>query len=284
MNTLKRFSNIQAMEDRLLEGHYPFRYGLPNMANTCYMNACIASLSSDRTIVGLFGSDAMTTATQSNQLANNFSRLVSALFWNNADNIAIYKTEFENCFIENSDLFMRGQQEDAQEFFIYLFQWLQEHFQRSRIQNQITTDALNCLNNYYINTRRQTTCANGHVTNNDTRDGFITLIVDETRQLNFDQLLARNFRPMNFDSCVCNNGHSRNCNAFHCTPCNRHVAATSRQYLTNLPDRIVIAVNLFEIVEGFVSFILFILQLIDINYYFYIVKKEERRYKTKSSS
>lgn len=264
---IKKFEDIESMEVSINQGHQPFQRGLPNENNSCYMNSVITSLCTLKKFVGFMGSEHMIKTTQSNQMVNNFSRLMSALFSNNLNNIATYKSEFEYYFFKHSDLFTKGQQEDAQEFFLWLLQWIQEFLQSTTTVDQLKINALNYLNNFYVGTRRRTTCSVGHVTNNDTRGGFITLSVNHANQLSFEQLLAKNFQQTRLDQCICHKSDPRYCNAFQCSTCNKHVVATTRHYLTYLPDCIIISVNLFEIINGVVRCVILNTSLYAINFF-----------------
>lgn len=261
LTTLSTFKTSSEMESNLQNGVIPFMLGIPNDDNaSCYMNACIASLCTSKKFASLFGSTQIINVTGKDTLVNKFVYLISSLFCNNDKNIRVYKREFATKLfkhsIENNGNFTKGRQQDSQEFFLFLIHWIQELIKRTReetfSQYEFLRQATTCLDNFFFNKRRKTTCINGHVSYKDDLKQVIILPIERNINSPFDQLISNYFREYRTRSCVCHI-NSKMCDAILCSVCNKHVEAVCNETITFLPDTLVVFLNIFEVVNGVVS-------------------------------
>ena len=258
-NKSKLFENSIEMENGLQHGMIPFILGIPNDDNTsCYMNSCIVSLCTSKKFVGLFGSIQVLNATGKDTLLNKFIYLISSLYTNTEKNIKLHKRDFAlKIFnsLKNGGNFTKGRQQDSQEFFLYLMHWIQELIKRTReetlSQYQFLRDATTCLDNFFFNKRRRTTCSNGHVSYKDDLRQVIILSIKNNNYLTFNQLISNHFSEYQTPSCICHVNHNK-CDAILCSLCNQHVEAICIETITYLPDTLVVFLNIFEVINGIV--------------------------------
>lgn len=255
---INEFERASDMERNLKPKQVPFQIGLPNNEQTTdYMNACLVSLCSSKKFVSLFGSKEMKNmVSDKNILLFYTSKLVTLLYCNNQESVHILKKKFEDSFFQYSrelnGLFKREFTYDPHFFLVTLLQWLKDLLDKTRETAedhvQCINDAVNCLNNFYVNMKRKIRCSNGHVTIKNSLRTIIELELDGNTSPVLTELIANYFHE---EKSTNHSNINRECN--ECLKYGYPGSNFISDSLTFLPETIVFYVNIFELDSGNVS-------------------------------
>lgn len=237
----------------------PFKYGLRNMGNSCYMNAILACLfGCPRIVEKLVNRRIMDYLNEKGGNLKLLKSFVELLYVSHANQIQLldrYLNNFHNDFFETNNLkhgaFVKGNQEDASEFLVTLTDWLISIINESVEPNMpaelsnALTDAHMLFHDFYVNITQITTCVKGHRSTHEVEE-LLMLSLEET-DVEINTIMARYFQEEYLPECRCvTHLANSNCNAYYCRGCKAYTSATKSCRITRVPTVLVIGLKIFK--------------------------------------
>jgi len=252
------FLNLDFFNDRLVKNPraFPFRYGLSNMGNTCFINSILNCLFGDlelnQLVLNPHHFDAYSRDGRLKFL-KHFANMVRAASTNQRDVIPIGIENFVKMVrldTREMNLFPVGQQADAHEFLVYLIGRLKEQFDLvlpSLYPHQDRFETI--FDEFQFVLNQVTYCERNHRSQRFIRE---MLTLDIENNSNIQECLSEYFRPVNLMRCICSangyghNDRNRDCDPFWCDQCNLHVSATKTLTINQLPTILVLHLRRFR--------------------------------------
>ena len=253
------FLNLDFFNDRLGKNPtaYPFRYGLSNLGNTCFMNSILNCLFGDLELCQLVLNphhfDAYSSREERFQFIKHFSNLVRAASINQPVTIQSCIENFVKWVrsdTQDLNLFPKGQQADAHEFLVYLIRKLKEQFDLVLPALYPHQDRFETIfGEFQVGLGQLTYCERNHRSDMFVRE---MLSLDIEKNSNVQECLSEYFRPVSMMKCICSsNGYvhsanNPNCNPYRCDQCQSYVGATKILTINYLPSVLVLHLKRFR--------------------------------------
>ena len=237
----------------------PFKNGLNNLGNTCYINSIMTCLFQIEEFLLNFGDRHISSVkTHDYSIFQSLHHLIISNY-ENKDTLDMLTEEFVDRIMKKR-VFQRYLQNCANEYFIFLLQWLEEDLHKILNTNisqadRFTTNQCNNFlkNEFKIKLLRTIICSKGGGISQTHSDDVLVLdIVDRNgrplRDLN--ACIEEYFKPLTI-TCTCPyKNHQRNnnsCVAYKCDRCNDYVDATIELTIRSLPNVLSITFVIFNI-------------------------------------
>jgi ubiquitin carboxyl-terminal hydrolase 36/42 len=252
------FLNLNFFNDRLAKNPkaFPFRYGLSNLGNTCFMNSILNCLFGDLELNQLVQNPHHFDAYSRDdrlRFMKHFANLIRAASSNKPDVIKIAIENFVKMVrwdTRDVNLFPAGQQADAHEFLVYLIRRLKEQLDLVLPSLYPHQDRFQTIfDEFQVGISQVTCCEWNHCSQTYIRE---MLSLDIENNNNIQECLSEYFRPVNFMRCICSsNGHGHNglnrtCNPFRCDQCDMYVGATKTLTINYLPSILILHLKRFR--------------------------------------
>jgi len=245
--------NSQQFESSLIEinkGVLPFQHGLTNFGNTCYANSVLQCLFGDAKLCNLVlnPENGHINNKPGFELVNGLSKLIKACFGNREKEIKVEVSNIIEIVYNNSGLFERGQQSDANEFLIYLLNTLKDSFAScSELVFPGKSAFTTCFDEYLIGIKQTMVCEYGHASERCDRT-MLSLNIDH--KTNIGDCLNDYFGGSHLQRCICaglmHNPNNNACNSYKCEKCQMHVGAKQTLAVNWLPEKLVLHLKRFR--------------------------------------
>lgn len=251
--------NSTKFENQLTMGHSPFKVGLANVGNSCFINSILQCLFHIKEYIPTFTGSDLVPLYYSNEdwfFLRDFANIMGACYINEFSKPTL-KNFYKRIFMFKS-LFPRDRQNDAFEFLKFFLSRLKKLFEQKQkaIDLANTKYELNLedvfdaadkahqiLNQCWLGYRQRTVCEHGHESIEELDHEIISLDVDRVSCIN--QSISRFFADVVFGRCMCHID-SCFCNAYYCRSCNKHVSAVQTRSIISFPDVLILHLNLFH--------------------------------------
>jgi ubiquitin C-terminal hydrolase len=216
-----------------LEGN---RIGFVNHGNTCYINSTLQCLFTIEDFVKQFLLDTDWITSKKN-LLYRFHKLIVAIY-NYPDGVNDSLKKFLKAFYEKN-MFNKGTQNDANEFFVFLMNYLGS----KAIGNQ---NYFNIEFDMKVGLRETVTCQEHVTVSQSNPKETMSFLVINIPNGSVHQGIREYFAPSTL-VCICESGRSnRDCNAFRCPRCERHVTSIKSTKLFSPPQILVVHLNIYN--------------------------------------
>lgn len=236
----------------------PFSNGFLNLGNSCYMNSVLVCLFNYPEMAEKLLGQHLQSLLPNNhhtQLVHHFLHLLQLSYNNNQPLMSVFIKQFHDAFFkENSikfGMFVRGQQEDASEFLIYLVDWikssiLQElHPSLPNTIYDVLQNAHMLFDDFLLSMMQTTTCSRGHVSSRNFQELLILNVHEDDTDLNI--VINRHFENVHLPPCNCTRHRpNSSCEAYLCDICDEYTSAVQNSTVTRLPNILIINLKLFR--------------------------------------
>lgn len=246
-------------QSQMAKGHVPFKVGLANDANNCFINSILQCLFHIKVFIPSFLNNDIVPlyyASEDWGILKDFATIMGVGYINEFSRKTLNK--FLDRVYHSKSLFRRGRQHDAHEFLTYFLNTLKNLLEEKQLALALASEMyeLNTedifdaadtshqnLNQCYLSYRQRTVCEHGHVSIIENDHEILSVDVD--RVLDVNQSISRFFADVVFGRCMCHID-SCFCNAYSCGACGKHVSAIQTKTITSFPDVLIMHLKLFN--------------------------------------
>jgi len=258
-------NQTQLNKDKLIKHFIPFNQGLFNLNNTCYMNSILTCVTQLDEFLLKFGSKNISPFLASLDNKSLFKSLHHLIIghYQNKD----YLDFLQEVFVENiheKNIFLRGQQNDANEFLVFLINWLAEEITQlmtTCLADIVMTGHLDaCLQFLKEDFKVKLNCIidckrNGCRTTTNEEEILILNVQNNQTGVSFKNInscINEYFKSVSL-TCICpfkihNNANNR-CQAFYCATCQDYVDASMTKRIVSLPKYLAVNLVIFDLHE-----------------------------------
>jgi uncharacterized UBP type Zn finger protein len=249
------FLNFNYYNDRLAKNinAFPFKYGLTNLGNTCFINSILNCLFGDLELSQLILNPRHFVSYAKEKQYHfvfHFANLLRASSSNIQALVPDCIKNFVKMVHEDTCVFPKGQQADAHEFLVYLIGRLKQQMELLLPTLYPHRDRFDTIfDEFQVGLSQVTCCEQNHQSQAQFRE---MLSLDIENNTNIQECLSEYFRPVNFMRCICSpdgschNGRSRHCNPFWCEQCHMYVGATKTLAINYLPSILILHLKRFR--------------------------------------
>ena len=254
----------QLDNDKNLKNFIPFNLGLVNLNNTCYMNSILTCISQIDDFLLKFGSNEMSPLFSTLNNKSLFKCLHHFIIghYQNKDYLDYLLEAFVNNILKK-DIFQRGQQNDANEFLVFLISWLTEEISQlinsNVTRNLLVINGLNeCIEflkeDLKIKLLCTIDCKRSGCRTSSIQDEFLVLNVRNNNTgvsfNNINSCLNGYFKPVTL-TCICPGKRhiitNNQCQAFYCQTCTDYGDANITKSIVSFPKYLVVNLLIFDL-------------------------------------
>jgi uncharacterized UBP type Zn finger protein len=253
----------QLENDKNLKQFIPFKSGLINLNNTCYMNSIVTCISQIDDFLVKFGSKEMSPLFSTLNNKSLFKVLHHLIIghYQNKDYLDFLLEAFVNNILKK-DIFQRGQQNDANEFLVFLISWLAEEISQlistNVSQNLFVINGLNeCMQFLKEDLKIKLLCnidckQSGCKTTKIEEEFLVLNVKNNDTGISFNNInscINGYFKPVSL-TCICSgkrhNITNNQCQAFYCETCLGYGDAKITKSIISFPKNLVVNFLIFD--------------------------------------